>query len=72
MDGFTSIVSSLTTLTKKSKKCEWSEACEKFFQLLKHRLTSALVLTLPEGTNGFVVYSATSRVGLGFVLLQNG
>ena len=56
MDGFTSIASHLITLTQKSKKFEWSEACEKSFQLLKDKLTSAPVLTLPEGTKGFVVY----------------
>ena len=30
------------------------------------------VLTLPEGTQGFVVYCDASRVGLGCVLMQNG
>ena len=29
VDGFMSIVSPLTNLTKKSKKFGWSEACEK-------------------------------------------
>jgi len=29
------------------------------------------VLTLPEGTHGFVVYCDASRVGLGCVLMQN-
>ena len=71
MDGFASIVSPLTTLIQKSKKFEWSEACDKSFQLLKHRLTSAPVLTLPEGTKGFVVYCDASRVGLGCVLIQH-
>ena len=28
-------------------------------------------MTLPEGTQGFVVYSDTSRVGLGCLLMQN-
>ena len=28
--------------------------------------------TLPEGTQGFVVYCDASRVGLGCVLMQNG
>ena len=60
MDVFVCIASPLTTLTQKSKKFEWSEACDKSFQLLKSRLTSALVLTLPEGTKGFVVYNDTS------------
>ena len=40
--------------------------------MLKNRLTTALVLTLPEGTKGFVVYCDASLVGLGCVLMQNG
>ncbi|KAH0776482.1 hypothetical protein KY290_007893 [Solanum tuberosum] len=36
------------------------------------RLTTAPVLTLPEGIQGFVVYIGASRVGLGCVLMQNG
>ena len=51
MDGFASIASPLTNLTQKSKKFEWSEACEKSFQILKNSLTSASVLTLQEGTS---------------------
>ena len=35
-------------------------------------MTTAPVLTLPEGTQGFVVYCAMSRVGLGCVLVPNG
>ncbi|KAH0636581.1 hypothetical protein KY289_036496 [Solanum tuberosum] len=52
-------------------KFQWSEACEKSFQELKKRLTTAPVLTLPEGTQVFVVYCDASRVGLGCVLMQN-
>ncbi|WMV41618.1 hypothetical protein MTR67_035003 [Solanum verrucosum] len=50
----------------------WSEDCEKSFHELKDRLTSALVLTLSEGTNGLVVYCDASIVGLGCVLIQHG
>ncbi|XP_069147054.1 uncharacterized mitochondrial protein AtMg00860-like [Solanum lycopersicum] len=32
VEGFYSIVASLTTLTKKKAKFEWTEACEKSFQ----------------------------------------
>ena len=71
VDVFACIESPLTTLTQKSKKFEWSEACERSFKILKDRLTSALVLTLPEGTKGFVVYYDASRVGLGCVLMQH-
>ncbi|WMV18695.1 hypothetical protein MTR67_012080 [Solanum verrucosum] len=72
VEGFSFIASPLMALTQNKAKFEWSEACEKIFQLLKDRLTSAPVLTLPEGTNGFMVYSDASRVGLGCMLLQNG
>ena len=69
LDGFASIVSPLTTLTQKSKKFEWSESCERNFRILKQRLTSASVLTLPKGKKGFIVYCNASRVGLGGVYL---
>ncbi|KAH0776452.1 hypothetical protein KY290_007863 [Solanum tuberosum] len=72
VEGFSSIASPLTRLTQKTMKFQWSEACEKSFQELKKRLITAPVLTLPEGTQGFVVYYDASRVGLGFVLMQNG
>ncbi|XP_070015583.1 uncharacterized protein [Nicotiana sylvestris] len=39
---------------------------------LKSRLTSAPILTLSEGTEGFVVYCDASRIGLGCVLMQHG
>ncbi|WMV45866.1 hypothetical protein MTR67_039251 [Solanum verrucosum] len=69
---FSSSASPLSTLTQKKDKFIWSEACEKSFQELKDRLTSTPVLTLPEGTNSFVVYCDASRIGLGRVLMQNG
>ena len=39
--------------------------------MLKDRLTSATVLTLPEGTKSFIVYCDTSRVGFVCVLMQH-
>ena len=39
---------------------------------MKDRLTSALELTLLEGTKGFVVCFDASRLGLGSVLMQHG
>ncbi|WMV50210.1 hypothetical protein MTR67_043595 [Solanum verrucosum] len=38
----------------------------------KDRLTSARMLTLSEGTNGFVVYYDPSRIGLRCILMKNG
>ncbi|XP_075103947.1 uncharacterized protein LOC142178428 [Nicotiana tabacum] len=72
VEGFSSISSPLTRLTQKKVKFQWSDACEKSFEELKKRLTLAQVLTLPEGTEGFVVYCDASGVGLGCVLIQHG
>ncbi|WMV32813.1 hypothetical protein MTR67_026198 [Solanum verrucosum] len=36
------------------------------------RLTTTLILTLPEGSNGFVIYCDASRVDLGCVLMHRG
>ena len=41
------------------------------FQELKERLTMAPVLVLPNGVDGFTVYTDASREGLGCVLIQN-
>ena len=38
---------------------------------MNDRLSSALVLNLPEGTKGFVVYCDASRLGLGYVLMKH-
>ncbi|WMV55223.1 hypothetical protein MTR67_048608 [Solanum verrucosum] len=71
VEGFSFIASPLTTLTQKKAEFVWSEAYEKSFQELKDRLTFASVLTLPKCTDGFVVYYDASRIGLGYVLMQN-
>nr|XP_009758075.1 PREDICTED: uncharacterized protein LOC104210804 [Nicotiana sylvestris] len=62
VEGFSSISSPLTRLTQKKVKFQWLDACEKSFEELKKRLTSAPVLTLPEGTEGFVVYCDASGI----------
>ena len=58
-------------MTRKGVKFEWTDRCEGSFQTQKERLTSAPVLTLPEGNEGFEVYNDASRQGLGCVLMQH-
>ena len=58
----------MTNLMKKESKFEWSEKCEEVFHILKERLISAPVLTLPNGNEGFEVYSDASKNGLGCLL----
>ena len=72
VEGFSSIAVPLSRLTQKKVKFQWSDECEKSFQELKTRLTTAPVLTLPDGTDGFVVYCDASMIGLGCVLMQKG
>ncbi|KAL5568767.1 hypothetical protein UlMin_025342 [Ulmus minor] len=72
VEGFSSIAAPLTALTKKGKKYEWTERCEKSFQELKNRLTSAPILTLPNEEEDFTIYSDASKLGLGAVLMQKG
>ena len=62
----------MTELLKKEKKFVWIESCERSFQELKKRLTTAPVLTLPDIHRDFVVYCDASRQGLGCVLMQDG
>ena len=71
VEGFSKIAAPLTKLTRKDVKYDWVDACQKSFDELKGRLTSAPVLVLPNGRDGFVVYSDASRQGLGCVLMQN-
>ncbi|KAH0636341.1 hypothetical protein KY285_036093 [Solanum tuberosum] len=72
VEGFSSIASPLTKLTQKKVKFQWSDECEKSFSKLKTRLTTTHVLTLPEGSDDYVIYFDASRVGLGCVLMQKG
>ena len=70
MERFSSIASPLIRLTQNMVKFQWSDDCEKCFIELKIRLTTTPVLTLLEGSNGYVIYCNTSRVSLGCVLMQ--
>nr|GEW47003.1 hypothetical protein [Tanacetum cinerariifolium] len=70
IQGFSLISKPLTKLTQKNKKYEWGEEEEEAFQMLKHKLCSAPILALPEGTKDFFVYCDTSIKGFGAVLMQ--
>nr|GFB84907.1 retrotransposable element Tf2 [Tanacetum cinerariifolium] len=48
---------------KKGIKFDWGEKEENAFQLIKQKLCSASILTLPEGSKDFVVYCDASHKG---------
>ncbi|KAJ8766927.1 hypothetical protein K2173_011745 [Erythroxylum novogranatense] len=70
VEGFSMIAAPLSKLTRKNQKFEWTEECQISFEELKNRLTTAPILTLPYGDDGYIVYSDASRKGLGCVLMQ--
>ncbi|GJR93096.1 putative reverse transcriptase domain-containing protein [Tanacetum coccineum] len=70
IEGFSKIAKPMTKLTQKNVKFDWSEKAEAAFQLLKQKLCSAPILSLPEGSENFVVYCDASCKGLGAVLMQ--
>ena len=61
----------MTRLTRKGVKFEWDDLCEKAFQELKRRLTSAPILIVPEQGQKYTVYCDASKDGLGCVLMQS-
>ena len=71
IEGFSKLLGPLTALTKKNARYVWTEKCEKSFKELKKCLIIAPVLALPMRFGNFVVYSDTSKKGLGCVLMQN-
>ena len=72
VEGFAKLAAPLTALTRKEHKFVWTEKCESSFQKLKTRLTTAPVLTIPQGSEGFAIFCDASKQGLGAVLMQHG
>jgi hypothetical protein len=70
IEGFSKIVKPLTLLLEKGKGFKWDEACQKCFDELKERLTTAPMLIMPDIHKGFVVYCDASHLGLGCILMQ--
>ncbi|GJR95233.1 putative nucleotidyltransferase, ribonuclease H [Tanacetum coccineum] len=67
---FSLISKPLTKLTQKNKPYVWGDDKEEAFQTLKFKLCSAPILSLPEGSEDFVVYCNASLKGFGAVLMQ--
>ena len=61
VEGFSKLAAPLTKLIRKEEKFIWSEACQQTFDELKRKLTSAPVLTLPSGQDGYKMYCNASR-----------
>jgi hypothetical protein len=60
----------LNDLTKKDKKFEWTDECQKAFETLKARFTEEPVLLMPDHSKPFQIESDASKVATGAVLTQ--
>ena len=69
---FSLLAAPMTRLTWKKVKVEWNDLCEKAFQELKRRLTSAPILIVSERGQRYTVYFDASKAGLGCVMMQAG
>jgi hypothetical protein len=72
IEGFSKIVKPLTTLLEKDWKFKWTGACQSSFEELNKRLTTTLILVMPDLQKSFDIYCDASRQGLGCVLMQEG
>ncbi|CAI7770301.1 unnamed protein product [Closterium sp. NIES-53] len=72
LENYSTIVAPLTALTRKGCVWEWTPQCQKAFEKVKHKLTNAPVLVLPNPQKPYEVVTDASMVGLGAVLLQEG
>ena len=61
IEGFSKLAKPMTTLLEKNAKFVWSEKCQVNFEKLKKRLTTALVLVLPDLNKSFSIYCDASR-----------
>ncbi|GKA56393.1 retrotransposon protein, putative, ty3-gypsy subclass [Tanacetum coccineum] len=59
-------------LEEKDQKYEWGVEQNETFQTLKDNLCNAPILSLPDGSDDFVVYCDASNQGLVCVLMQRG
>jgi hypothetical protein len=70
--GFSKIARPMTALLAKKVEFKWTPSCQKSFETLKEKLTTTLVLILPDVHKPFSVYCDASYTRLGCVLMQEG
>jgi hypothetical protein len=62
----------LEQLLKKSEAFHWTQDCDKAFDLLKEKLSTAPILTYPNWKIEFHVHIDASAIALGAILAQPG
>ena len=60
VQGFSKVVAPLIALVRKDVLLKWTEECQKFFELLKKRFTTALILAHFDSTKKLIVETDAS------------
>jgi hypothetical protein len=72
IEGFSKIAKPMTDLLGNKVEFKWTQKCQEAFEALKEKLTTTLVLVLPDVHKPFSVYCDACYTGLGCVLMQEG
>jgi hypothetical protein len=72
IESFSKIARPMIALLAKKVEFKWTPACQESFEMLKQKLTTTLVLVLPDVHKPFSVYCDALYTGLGCVLMQEG
>jgi hypothetical protein len=67
---FSTIASPLTEIVKKAVSFKWGEEQENAFSLLKSKLISTPLLSVPDFNKAFEIECDASGIGIGAVLMQ--
>ena len=71
IEDFSRLAALMTRLTLKEVEFDWDDRCEKAFQELRRRLTTAPILIVSDRGQGYRVYYDALKAGLGCVLMQS-
>ncbi|GBM44268.1 Retrovirus-related Pol polyprotein from transposon 297, partial [Araneus ventricosus] len=69
--NFSTIARPLHKLTEAKSNFNWTDECEKSFNILKQALSSSPILTYPRTDKDFILDTDASNEGIGAVLSQN-
>ena len=72
IEDFSRLAAPMTRLTQKGVNFKWIDLCEKEFQELKMRLTSAPIMIVSEQGQRYTVYYDAFKDELGCVLMLSG
>ena len=72
IEGFSNISFPITSLQRKGKVFRSTSECQASFELLKHFLTTAPVLSVADPKKEFEVCTDACKEGVGAILSQEG